>query len=138
VRAVGTEDVVAIQQLLALYGHVVDRGDLDLSEVFTEDAVFDASDSGGGRHEGLAAIRAFFALGKPPHPPSHHAMNVWAYEDGGETRALSKWMTIDRDTGRARSGDYADVLERTERGWRIRSRVVLVRFFVGAAPGRAA
>jgi uncharacterized protein (TIGR02246 family) len=117
-----TDDIVAIHQLLARYGHAADAADRRLlAEVFTDDAVFDsgASDM---RMEGLEAIAAWFALGKPPHPPSHHTTNIEVYEDGDVVRVRSKYLAINSDTGLPRSGDYNDIVVRTEAGWRIRFR----------------
>jgi ketosteroid isomerase-like protein len=126
-----TRDVTEIQQLIALYGHVAD-GELDrLDDVFTEDGVFDAGATSGGVHLGVEAIRAFFQREAPPHPPSHHATNVYAYEDGGTVRVLSKWFAVDKQTGGLRSGDYRDVVVRTGAGWRIAERVVVRRWWGG-------
>jgi len=130
-----TEDIVAIQQLMALYGHVADSGDPErFAEVFTEDGTFDPSAMGGEVHRGLEAIRAFFGLGSPPHPPSHQMTNVYVYEDGGTVRVLSKWFTIDRASGDVKTGDYADVVVRTDGGWRIRERVATSRWWLGEVP----
>jgi hypothetical protein len=129
------DDVLAIHQLLALYGHVVDGGDVKrLSEVFTDDVVFDTSDFDQGIHRGLPAIEAIFALGAPPHPPAHLATNFYVYEKDGVVRAHSKWLTIDRATGRVRSGDYLDELVQRPEGWRISQRTITIRFYVGNAP----
>jgi len=126
---------VAIHQLVGLYGHVVDGGQLDrFDEVFTADATFDASDFGQGIHCGLDAIRAIFALGSPPHPPAHLSTNVFAYRNGDRTCAHSKWLTIDRATGRVRSGDYQDELVDGPDGWRIAHRAITIRFYVGNPP----
>src|SRR6202042_3624968 len=101
------------------YGHAVDGQDLDrLSEVFTNDAIFDTSDFDQGVHRGLPAIRAIFALGSPPHPPAHLATNVFVYREGDRTRVHSKWLTIDRATGGVRSGDYHDDVVEGPEGWR--------------------
>ncbi len=127
------EDTVAIQQLMALYGHVIDDGDLDrLADVFTDDAVFDLSGMTGEVHRGLTAIRAFFALGAPPHPPSHHTSNVLVVADGATMRVRSKWMTIHRASGGMKTGDYADVVVRERGAWLIRQRVATARWFRGA------
>jgi 3-phenylpropionate/cinnamic acid dioxygenase small subunit len=126
------ETIVAIEQLLARYGHVVDDGDLDgLAEVFTEDGAFDINAFGQGVHRGLGAIRAIFALGSPPHPPAHLTTNVYVTSTGGEVRARSKWLTISRSTGTVRSGDYDDVVVLTPDGWRIQTRVVRIRYYSG-------
>jgi 3-phenylpropionate/cinnamic acid dioxygenase small subunit len=126
------ETIVAIEQLLARYGHVVDDGDLDaLAEVFTEDGAFDVSAFGQGVHRGLGAIRAIFALGSPPHPPAHLTTNVYVTSVAGEVHARSKWLTISRSTGTVRSGDYDDDVVLTPHGWRIQTRVVRIRFYSG-------
>lgn len=123
------QDVTEIHQLMSLYGHAADADDQgSLADVFTQDAVFDARPVEAGLHEGLAAIRAWFALGKPPHPPSHNTTNVYVYEDGGQVRVRSKWLTIAAATGRPRSGDYDDVVVKTGAGWRIRTRLATGRY----------
>jgi uncharacterized protein (TIGR02246 family) len=128
----GAETIVAIEQLLARYGHVVDDGDLDaLAEVFTEDGAFDIGAFGQGVHRGLDAIRAIFALGSPPHPPAHLTTNVYVTRVADQVRVRSKWLTISRSTGTVRSGDYDDVVVLTPRGWRIQTRVVRIRFYSG-------
>jgi hypothetical protein len=123
-----SQDITEIQQLLALYGHAADSPTPDLFEkVFSEDAVF-RSGATGLAYEGLAAIQAWFAQGKPPHPPAHQTTNVYAYVEGDTVRAKSKYLAINPKTGLPRVGDYNDVLVRTECGWRIRERVSSDRF----------
>ncbi|MGB8365738.1 MAG: nuclear transport factor 2 family protein [Rhizomicrobium sp.] len=133
-------DILEIQQLMALYGHAVDAQDQSLfPQVFTEDAVFDARSTGWGLIEGREAIAAWFALGKPPHPPSHHLTNAHVYEADGETRVRSKWLIIDRRTGGVVSGDYHDVVARTDEGWRIKRRSFIIRYpgsYEGQAPSK--
>lgn len=122
------QDIVEIQQLMAFYGHAADADDHEsLSEVFVEDAVFDARPVEAGLHRGLPAIRAWFARGKPPHPPSHNVTNVYVYEEAEEVRVKSKWLTINAKTGQSRAGDYDDVLVRTDAGWRISTRLATGR-----------
>lgn len=123
-------DIIEIHQLVALYGHAADASDQSLLPlVFTEDAVVDTRPCGpGDLVEGRAAIAAWFALGKPPHPPSHHTTNTFAFEEGGEVRVRSKWFVINRNDGTGVTGDYDDVVVRTSEGWRIRHRLVTPRF----------
>lgn len=131
-------DIVEIQQLLALYGHAVDASDQSMFPfVFAQDAVFDARSTGWGLFEGREAIADWFALGKPPHPPSHHLTNVHVYELEGEIRVRSKWLVIDRRNNGVVSGDYDDVVVRTAEGWRIKHRSFLIRhptIYEGQAP----
>jgi SnoaL-like domain len=121
-------DIVAIHQLLALYGHAADwPTQARLAEVFTEDAVFH-SRVRNVRLVGLAAIQEWFALGKPPHPPAHQSTNVFVYTADETVRVMSKYIAIDHETGTARTGDYADIVVKTEAGWRIKERVSIARF----------
>jgi hypothetical protein len=135
---VSVEDIVEIQQLIANYGHAADSPDGErLGEVFAADAVF-LSNASGMRFEGLAAIREWFALGKPPHPPSHQTTNVFVYDlDGDEARVQSKFIGIDPESGLPWTGDYDDRVVRTPAGWRIAERTSTNRFgsydFKGAA-----
>jgi hypothetical protein len=121
-----------IEALLALYGHVADDPSLEgIRRIFSEDGVFDATDMDAGRYEGATAIADFFALGKPPHPPSHHTTNVFIWADAGTIRVLSKYVAPDVDNGGIMSGDYRDVLVRAEDGWRISERVAIARHPAG-------
>ena len=135
-----TPDIVEILQLMALYGHAVDAPDQAMFPlVFAADATFDARSTGWGIIEGREAIAAWFARGKPPHPPSHNLTNVYVYEADGETRVRSKWLVIDRRNGGMVSGDYDDVLVRTMEGWRIKHRSFLIRHplnYEGRGPGK--
>jgi hypothetical protein len=119
----------AITQVLALYGHVMDRrGASSLSDVFTDDATFDVTSLGGPVYQGLNDLEAFLALDDAIHPPFHVLTNAFVYEDRGVVRSLSKWLTVDRETGLPRSGDYRDEWRLTAGGWRIAERVALSRW----------
>jgi hypothetical protein len=121
-------DIVEIQQLMALYGHVADDPDLTrLDLVFTDNAVFDASAVGWGVRQGRDAIAAWFKLGKPPHPPSHMLTNVFVHDGDDRRRVSSKWLVISEATGAIVCGDYEDVVVRTPAGWRIAERKVALR-----------
>jgi len=123
------DDITEIQQLMALYGHAVDAADQDMFPlIFTEDAAFDARSTGWGLIEGREAIAAWFALGKPPHPPAHNVMNVYIVERDGEVHALSKWMNVDRRSGGVFAGDNDDTVVRTPDGWRIKRRTFTIRY----------
>jgi hypothetical protein len=124
-----TKDIIDIQQLEALCHHAVDHDDQSMFPlVFTEDARFDGRLCGGPLFEGLEAIMGFFALGKPPHPPSHHVTNVWVHEADGEVRVKMKWICSNRETGGVYVGDNNDVVVRTPDGWRIKERVAMIRY----------
>ena len=121
-----THALVAIQQLMAHYGHLVDaRAFGRLGEIFCEDGVFDVTAHQAGRHTGLAAVIAFFE--RASHPRAHHATNLYVYEEAGAVRARSKYAVPAGD-GRMFGGDYEDTLAHTPNGWRIRERVVTKRW----------
>lgn len=124
--------VVKITQLLARYGHLVDAAkfrppdhpsQLALDRIFTADGVFDAKPIRQGRHEGLAAIRRYFALPKPAHPPSHQTTNVVVTKERGIVRVRSKWHIIDWG-GNPIVGEYRDIVTASDQGWLIQERVV--------------
>jgi SnoaL-like domain len=121
-----THDIVAIQQLMSHYGHLVDAKQWPrLDEIFADEGVFDVTAHQAGRHEGLPAVIAFFE--RASHPPAHHSTNLYVYEEAGETRSLSKYA-VPSEGGRMFGGDYEDVLIRTTNGWRIKERVVTARW----------
>ena len=122
-------DIVAIHQLLALYGHLLDDRDwARLSMVFTEDATFDAADTGGGAAtHTLKDLIAKFDNPRTLHPLAHHITNPYVWQEAdGTVHARSKIVGI-LSEGRAGSGSYFDTLVRVGDGWRIKSRVVKLR-----------
>ena len=123
------QDIVEIQQLEAFCHHAVDFPDQSLfPQVFTENARFDSRLCGGPLCEGLDAIMAFFALGKPPHPASHHMTNCWVREEGGQMLVKMKWMVPDREIARMWGGENNDRVVRTDNGWRIQERVAILLY----------
>jgi hypothetical protein len=120
---VNPAEVVAIQQLYALYGHVMDDADWPrLRDVFTDDVVFDATALGVPLMEGVDGIVAVHESTNQA-PLAHHVTNVLVERlaaDGADVRA--KVVGI-YPGGRAFSGHYRDQLVRTPAGWRIRRRV---------------
>jgi len=126
-----TKDIVEIYQLEAFCHHAVDHEDQGLFHlVFTEDARFDGRNAGGDGPlcEGIDAIRAFFALGKPPHPAAHHMTNCWVHEEDGRVHVKMKWMVPDPRTGTMIGGVNDDWVVQTPDGWRIKERVAKVHY----------
>lgn len=124
-----TTDIVAIQQILALYGHLLDDRDWPrLAEVFTENAIFDAADTGGGPAvHSLKELQAMFDNPRTMHPLAHHITNPYVWQEAdGTVHARSKIVGILTE-GKVGSGSYFDTLVRTPAGWRIRKRVVTLR-----------
>lgn len=127
-------DIVEIHQLMALYGHAADNPNEDLfPQVFTDDAVWEASgepaQTAPSKCVGLQAIRDLFALGVPPHSPSHHTTNVYVQQQkNGEVIVRSKWIAHPEKAKGPWMGDYRDIVVRTPAGWRIQHRLVTFRY----------
>jgi hypothetical protein len=123
------EDRLAVAELIAMHGHLVDAGELDRThEVFTADVVYDLSDFGQGELVGLAALKeAALALGAG-NPVAHHVTNVVVEEVAdGRVRALSKGLGV-MANGSCGSVAYEDTVVRVDTGgWRISRRRLLAR-----------
>lgn len=121
-------DIVAIQQLLALYGHVIDEREWQrVEELFTATAVYDMSDFGLGVVHGAAAIRELWSRPDAMHPLAHHATNILVSEEAdGTVHVLSKGLGVGPN-GRVGSVVYRDVVVRTSEGWRFAARKAQVR-----------
>lgn len=122
------EDRLAIHELIALHGHLVDEGGLDrLDELFSADVVYDLEAFGYGRLIGVAAIRnAALALGDR-NPVGHHVTNVVIEEllpDRAVVRSKGFGVTT---AGVVGSVVYEDVVTREQHGWRISYRRVIPR-----------
>lgn len=115
------EDRLAIHELLALHGHLVDAGEFDrLGELLTPDAVYAGI-------EGFEALTAASRQLGDRNPVGHHVTNIVVSEDpDGTVRAKSKGIGLYAD-GTAGSVVYDDVLRRTPDGWRIAERVISPR-----------
>lgn len=122
------EDRLAITELIALHGHLVDEGELDrLSEVFTTDIDYDLTDFGQGTLTGLPQlVDASLALGTA-NPVAHHVTNVVIEEPAeGRVRVRSKGLGI-RTDGSCGSVTYVDTVVRVGAGWRISHRKLSAR-----------
>ena len=122
------EDRLAIYELVALHGHLIDAGAFDrLDELFTEDFVYDVEALGYGHLDGARAfVEASVALGDD-NPLGHHVTN--ALVTGGadnEATVRSKGIGI-LANGTSGTVVYEDVVRRTDAGWRIARRTVIPR-----------
>lgn len=123
-------DRLAIHELLALYGHLVDERRWDeLDRVFVDDVVHDATDFAMPVTRSLADLVAEWTseAGMERHPLAHHATNVVVTEDDdGTVRVRSKGVGVGAG-GRVGSVTYRDVAVRVDGGWRLASRTVRLR-----------
>jgi len=121
-------DLLEIQRLIDLYGHILDERQFDrVGELFTDDALYDVADFGSGVHRGAAAIGQLWAAPEAKHPLGHHATNTIITEGpDGVVRVVSKGMGV-RANGTVSSVLYRDVVVRTPAGWRICERIATPR-----------
>lgn len=121
-------DILAIHELLALYGHIIDEREWQrVDELFTSNAVYDMTAFGLGRVVGAEAIRKLWSRPDAAHPLAHHATNIVVSEDAdGTVRVLSKGLGVGPN-GRVGSVVYRDVVERTAAGWRFTIRTAHLR-----------
>lgn len=121
-------DRLAITELIALHGHLMDGGELErMDELFATDVVYDLEDFGYGALRGIDAIRdAALELGER-NPLAHHVTNVVIVEvaDHG-VRVRSKGLAVSAD-GSVGSVVYDDLVRRVGEGWRIAYRKVTAR-----------
>lgn len=127
---VTAEDRLAIQDVIALHGHVADDRDWDrLDELFTDDVVLDLEDFGYGTLHGLAALRDLSLASQDDQgqPLGHHVTNIIITGRDGETaKARSKALAVMPD-GRSGTAVYEDTLRQGRHGWRISHRKVAAR-----------
>lgn len=121
-------DRLEIYELLALHGHLMDAGQFDrLAELFTEDFVYDLDALGYGQLNGAKAlVDASLALGEK-NPVGHHVTNSLIVDSAAdEAKVRSKGIGIQLD-GTSGSVVYDDIVRRTDQGWRIARRTVVLR-----------
>jgi 3-phenylpropionate/cinnamic acid dioxygenase small subunit len=122
------EERLAIYELLALHGHLMDAGSFDrLDELFTEDFVYDVEALGYGSLRGAEALaEASRALGDD-NPLGHHVTNALVTGDhDGDATVRSKGIGVLAD-GTSGTVTYEDLVRRTSAGWRIARRTVIPR-----------
>ncbi|MRH90654.1 nuclear transport factor 2 family protein [Nocardia sp. SYP-A9097] len=124
------EDRIAIHEVIALHGHLIDDREWDrLGEVFTDDIVFDITDFGYGTLYGLPAMLDLVngVQSDENQPLGHHVTNIVITRQDGETVTThSKGLAVAAD-GAAGSAVYEDTLRRDPQGWRIAYRKAMAR-----------
>jgi hypothetical protein len=144
-----TEDIVAIQQLMTLYGHYMDQNRskryrsigrrLRFSDLFVDEIEFRFGDMvlrGRKEFETMAKEREDADLPDDDTAPivAHYVTNVYVYEADGQTRVHAKWFVPQHPHGGVGTGDYHKVVVKTPDGWRIASVDARVRSFPSERP----
>jgi hypothetical protein len=118
------DDLAQLQQLTALYVHVIDAKQWDrLEELYPDDGVFDLTGLLGTEtvFAGIDAVKGF--LTSMPMPLAHISTNHAFFEVDGEVHGLGKWF-MPTDEGTVHGGVYRDRFVRTPAGWRLQERKV--------------
>jgi hypothetical protein len=113
-----TDELVAIQQLLARYAVTITKGDIDgLLSVFTPDGTYSAFGDTYPLDEFPALVEAapkgLFLTGTP-------VIEL----DGDTATGTQPLCFVDHETHDMRIGYYNDTYRRTEDGWRLRTRAM--------------
>ena len=121
-----TADRLELHELPGRYGDAIDDRDWDrLDQIFTADAVFDLTDLGAPRLEGLDAIKRYMAE-DANHPRTHTMTNIYVDEttEGAKLRFRILALLPERRVGTA---SYYDDVVKTPEGWRVQNRVITLR-----------
>lgn len=119
-------DRLELHELPGRYGDAIDDRDWDrLDQIFTADAVFDLTDLGAPRLEGLDAIKRYMAE-DANHPRTHTMTNIYVDETarGAKLRFRILALLPERRVGTA---SYYDDVVKTPEGWRVQNRVITLR-----------
>ena len=119
-------DRLELHELPGRYGDAIDDRDWErLARIFTDDAVFDLTDLGAPRLEGLEAIKAFMDT-EAQHPRSHTMTNIYVDESAEGVKLRFRILAL-LPEGRMGTASYYDDVVKTDGGWRVQHRVVTLR-----------
>lgn len=119
-------DRLELHELPGRYGDAIDDRDWDrLGQIFTDDAVFDLTDLGSPRLEGLPEIKRYMDE-DADHPRTHMMTNIYVDETPGGVTLRFRIVALlpERRVGTA---SYYDDVVKTPAGWRVKHRVLTLR-----------
>jgi len=125
-RPLKLEDRLALHELAARYGDIIDDRDWQaLDAIFTEDATFEVV--GLVHMDGLAEIRRYMHE-EGRHPLAHLITNIHVAQDADGVRLLSRGIFPISSQGegpghRVFHGSYYDRVVKTPAGWRVKKRI---------------
>ncbi len=116
-------DRLELHELPGRYGDIIDDRDWDrLGTIFTDDAVFDLTDLGAPRLEGLTAIRDFMA-DEAEHPRTHTMTNIYVNETDTGVELKFRILAL-LGGGKVGTASYHDLVVKTPDGWRVQDRML--------------
>ncbi len=119
-------DRLELHELPGRYGDAIDDRDWEaLHRIFTEDAVFDLTDMGAPRLEGIEAIKRFMDV-DAAHPKTHMMTNIYVDETSDGVKLNFRIVAM-LSGGRMGTASYYDDVVKTDQGWRVQNRVCTLR-----------
>lgn len=119
-------DRLELHELPGRYGDAIDDRDWDrLDQIFTDDAVFDLTDLGEPRLEGLDAIKAYMDT-EARHPRTHTMTNIYVDETDDGVMLHFRILAL-LPEGRVGTASYHDRVVKTPDGWRVADRMIHLR-----------
>ncbi len=128
--ALATDDVLAIQKLIADYNHIVDAGDGEaFARLFVEDG---SLDTGFNVVKGADELREFAAVVPTMAPGARHTVTNVSIDGDGDTATSRLYLQMHTTAGGAAetklviSGIYEDTLQRNGSEWKFVTRKLTV------------
>lgn len=119
-------DRLELHELPGRYGDAIDDRDWErLSQIFTDDAVFDLTDLGVPLLEGLDAIKVFMDV-EAQHPRTHTMTNIYVDETREGVKLNFRIVAL-LPEGRVGTASYYDDVVKTDAGWRVKHRITTLR-----------
>lgn len=119
-------DRLELHELPGRYGDAIDDRDWErLGRIFTDDAVFDLTDLGAPRLEGLEAIKVFMDV-EAQHPRTHTMTNIYVDETDDGVKLNFRIVAL-LPEGRVGTASYYDDVVKTDVGWRVKHRITTLR-----------
>lgn len=124
--AITTADRLELHELPGRYGDAIDDRAWDrLGSIFTNDAVFDLTDLGAPRLEGLDRIIQFMDA-EAAHPKTHMMTNIYVDDSPDGVKMYFRIVAL-LGEGRSGTASYYDDVVHTPDGWRVQHRVTTLR-----------
>ena len=121
-----TQDRLELHELPGRYGDAIDDRNWDsLRNIFTQDAVFDLTDLGAPRLEGIDQIVKFMDE-EAAHPKTHMMTNIYIDEVGEQTNMFFRIVAL-LGKGFVGTASYYDEVVKTPSGWRVKNRTVTIK-----------